>query len=85
MKDKKFLSTKELAKILDISRVAVYKRIKTGEIKAIKVGCNFVIDRKDLKRTLDGELTNKQKLEIEEAVRRTVREYGKTLKLLSTK
>lgn len=85
MKDKRFLSTTELAKILGINRVVVYKKIKTGEIKAIRVGRNFVIDRKDLKRILDGELTNKQKLEIEEAVRRTVREYRKTLKLLSTK
>jgi excisionase family DNA binding protein len=82
MKNKKFLSTTELAKILNISRIAVYKRIKSGKIKAIRVGRNFVIAKKDLGGVLEGELTDKGKLEIEKAVKKTVKEYGETLKLL---
>ncbi len=84
MKDKKFISTIELAKILGISRIAVYKKIKKGEIKAIKVGRNFVIDKKDLGNILGKELTEKEKKEIEKAVKRVVREYGETLRLLGT-
>lgn len=84
MKDKKFISTIELAKILGISRIAVYKKIKKGEIKAIKVGRNFVIDKKDLGNILGKELTEKEKKEIEKAVKRVVKEYGETLRLLGT-
>ncbi len=84
MKNKKFLSTIELAKILGISRIAVYKKIKNNEIKAIKVGRNFVIDKKDLGNILGKELTEKEKKEIEKAVKKVVEEYRETLKLLAT-
>lgn len=81
---KEFLSTTELAKNLGISRIAVYKKIKKGVIKATKVGRNFIIDKKDLGEILGKELTEKQKKEIEKAVLKTVAEYGETLKLLGT-
>ncbi|MBU4205048.1 helix-turn-helix domain-containing protein, partial [Patescibacteria group bacterium] len=48
MKNKEFLSTAELAKILGISRVAVFKKIKKGKIKAMKVGRSFIIRKKNL-------------------------------------
>ena len=41
--EKKFFSTTELAKLMGISRIAVYKKIKAGEIKARRSGRNFVI------------------------------------------
>ncbi len=84
MEQKDFLSTSELAKMLGISRVAVFKRIKKGEIKAIKVGRNFVIHKKDLGNILGKVLNSKQKKEIDNAVIKTIREYGETLKLLGT-
>lgn len=80
--DKKLLSTSEVAKILGISRIAVFKKIKSGEIKAKKVGRNFVIDKNDLPEVLGTVLTEKKKQEIEDSVKKTVREYGETLKLL---
>ncbi|MBU1127306.1 helix-turn-helix domain-containing protein [Patescibacteria group bacterium] len=82
MKNKRFLSTTELAKILKISRVAVYKKIKRGEIEAIKVGRNFIIDKKLLGSIFNEELTKKEKLEIEKSVKKTIKEYGETLRLL---
>ncbi len=84
MENKKFLSTTELAKILSISRIAVYNRIKKGEIKAVRVGRNFVIDKKELGKILETELTEKQRIEIKKAVEKIVKEYGETLKLLGT-
>lgn len=48
MKTKEFYTTKELAEILGISRVAVFKKIKSGNIKAQKVGRNFVVFKKDI-------------------------------------
>ena len=84
MENKKFLSTIELAKILGISRIAVYNKIKGGKIKATKVGRNFIIDKKDLGGILGKELSEKEKLGVEKAVKKTVAEYRETLKLLGT-
>ncbi len=48
MESKEFFTTSELAKKLGISRVAVFKKIKNGVIKAQKIGRNFVIYKKDI-------------------------------------
>lgn len=40
---KEYLSTAELANLLGVSRIAVFKKIKLGKIKAFKIGRNFVI------------------------------------------
>lgn len=82
MERQKFISTTELAKILGISRIAVYKRIKSGKIKAARIGRNFVIDKKNLTNILGKELTVKEKSEINKAVKKTIKEYGETLRLL---
>ncbi len=80
--DKKELSTNEVAKLLGVSRVAVFKKIKAGEIKAKKSGRNFVIEAKDLPEILGAVLTKKKKQDIERSVEKTIREYGEALKLL---
>jgi len=48
MELKEFYTTKELAELLGISRVAVFNRIKKGDIKAQKMGRNFVIFKKGI-------------------------------------
>lgn len=80
--DKNLFSTIEVAKILGISRQAVLKKIKSGEIKAKKVGRSFIVDRKDVGGILDTVLSEVKKYEIEESVKKTIDEYGETLKLL---
>ncbi len=40
---KEYLSTSELAKLLGVSRIAVFKKIKSGKIKAFKIGRNYVV------------------------------------------
>ena len=82
MEKKRLFSTMEIAKILGISRIAVFKKIKSGEIKAIKVGRNYVISDKVLNRVLSKRLTPKQKKVIETAVHKTVKEYGDVLQRL---
>jgi excisionase family DNA binding protein len=44
----KFYSTPEVAKILGISRIAVFKKIKSGKLKAMKVGKGYVVAKEDL-------------------------------------
>jgi excisionase family DNA binding protein len=82
MENKDLITTAELAKILGISRIAVFKRIKRGQIKAIRVGKNFVIPKNSLPEVLGKILSEKNKREIETAVKKTVKEYGQTLRLL---
>ena len=80
--EKQLLSTIDVARSSGISRIAVFKKIKSGEIKAKKVGRNFVIDKKELPAILGEILSEEKKRIIEKAVKKTVKEYGETLKLL---
>lgn len=38
-----YFSTSEVAKILNVTRVIVFRWIKDGSIKAIKIGLNYAI------------------------------------------
>ena len=80
--NKNLFSTTEVAKMLGISRIAVFKQIKTGKIRARRVGRNFVIEQKDLPQILGSVLSEDKKREVEKSVEKTLKEYGETLKLL---
>ena len=41
-----FISIQQLANMLGISRIAVYKKIKKGRIKAVRIGRSYAISRK---------------------------------------
>ncbi|OGZ32226.1 MAG: hypothetical protein A3H02_00780 [Candidatus Niyogibacteria bacterium RIFCSPLOWO2_12_FULL_41_13] len=82
VKNKDFFSVSELAQLLGISRIAVFKRIKKGQIKAVKIGRFFAIPKEELKIILGVILGNKDKAIIDEAVKKIVKEYGETLRLL---
>ena len=76
-------STAEVAKILQLSRVEVFRKIKNQKIKAEKVGRNYVIAHEDLMEALGKIVGSAKKQKIEIAVKRAMREYGKTFKKLS--
>ncbi len=80
--DNNLLSTAEAAKLLGVTRIAIFKKIKSGEITAQKIGRNFVIQKEDLPDVLRQVLRQDKKREIEESVRKTIKDYGQTLKLL---
>jgi len=82
MENRNSLSTAEVAKILGVSRIAVFKKIKRGKIKAQKIGRNYVIDAADLSSALGAVLSQGRKKEIEKTVDKTVKEYGEALKML---
>lgn len=83
---KPYISVAELAKILGISRVAVFKRIKKGHIPAEKIGRSYAISTSHVDEIVRGidlkNLTEDQKEEIKKAVEKVVEDYGDTLKLL---
>jgi len=84
MKKGEYLTIPQLAEILGISRVAVYRKVKKGQIKAVKIGRAFAIPQKQIAAILGKTLSQEDKKEIDLAVKKTVKEYGHTLKLLGS-
>ncbi len=82
MKNKKYISIPELAKFLGISRISVYNKVKKGEIKALKIGRNYAVPARYIQSILGKTLKDKEKNEIDKAVKKTVKDYGEVLKLL---
>ena len=76
------LSTSQVAKILKISRIAVFKKIKNGEIKAEKIGRNYVIPKGEVLKALGLVIGEKNKQEIDEIIKKGVKEYGEVFKKL---
>jgi len=60
--EKDFYTTTELGKVLGISRISVFKRVKQGSIKGQKIGRDFIIFKKDvdIKKLLGLVKTNKK-------------------------
>ncbi len=82
MTNERYLTIPELARLLGVSRIAIYNRVKKGQIPATKIGRAYVITDKTIANILGKEVTRKGKQRIDAAVRKTVREYGEVLKRL---
>lgn len=82
MKKTEYISISQFAEILGISRIAVYKKIRKGQIKAIRIGRSFAIPNKYLTDIVGKTLSEKDKKIIDEAVKKTFKEYGEVLRLL---
>ena len=82
MLEPRYISIQELARLLGISRIAVYKRVKKGQIKAVRIGRSYAIPKKYVEAILGHTLAESDKTEIDRAVKKTVKEYGEVLKLL---
>ena len=82
MTNEKYITIPELAKLLGVSRIAIYNRVKKGHIPAIKIGKTYVITDQTIANILGKEITTEGKKRIDAAVRKTVQEYGEVLKQL---
>jgi excisionase family DNA binding protein len=49
-----YRSVDELAEILGLSRISVYKALKAGKIPSIRLGKRFVLPRAAIQKWLDG-------------------------------
>ena len=83
MVHEKYITIPELAKLLGVSRIAIYKRVKKGQIPAEKIGKTYVITYRTIADILGKEVTSRGKKRIDAAVRKTVQEYGEVLKQLA--
>jgi excisionase family DNA binding protein len=84
MKKTEYITIPQLARILGISRIAVYRKVKKGQIKAVKIGRTFAIPQKQIAGILGKVLREGDKKEIDNAVNKVVTEYGEVLKLLGS-
>jgi excisionase family DNA binding protein len=79
---KKQYSVNEVATLLRVSRIAVHQKIRKGQLKAKKVGRNYVIEEDAFCELIGNRFSEKMRHEIDQGVTRVVKEYEKTLKLL---
>ena len=82
MANEKYFTIPELAKLLGVSRIAIYNRVKKGQIPATKIGRTYIITDQTIANILGKKVTRTGKKRIDAAVRKTVREYGEVLKKL---
>lgn len=80
--EKTYLSVKELADLLKVSRQAVFKKIKNGQIHAERVGHSYVIPKTHVDGLIQKAFHSKLNEEIKISVERVLKDYGETLKLL---
>ena len=78
-----YITIPKLAEMLNLSRTTVFNWVKSGKIKASKVGGTWIIDDPDLMMQLNGNITGAQKEEIKKIVQEAVEQYGELFKRLS--
>ena len=86
LSQKQYLTVPELARILGISRIAVYKKVKKGHIHAIRIGRNFAIPT-DYIKTHIADIEQSLKAEDElltttELMKKAFKDYGEVFKRL---
>ncbi len=52
MKDKEFYKAEDLARLLDVNIMTIYRYIKAGRLKAYKIGRDFRIGKKEFQSFL---------------------------------
>ena len=79
---KEYLSTSELAHLLGVSRIAVFKKIKAGKIKAFKIGRNYIVPMEEFYTAIGTFISPEKKKEMDQVVKKAVEEYGDALRRL---
>lgn len=78
-----YITIPKLAEILNVTRQTVYYWVKNGKVQATKVGGTWIIDDPELTTILSGNVTEKQKQEIREAVEVALKQYNELYRRLA--
>jgi excisionase family DNA binding protein len=57
-KEKEFYKAEDLAKLLEVNIMTIYRYIKAGRLQAYKIGREFRIDKTEFNRFLDSVKTS---------------------------
>ena len=79
MTQKKYITLPQYAKLLGMTRQAIWYRVKKGEIPAQKIGGIYVVNVSALTKTI----TDKNKDQIKAGVKKIATEYKELLEWLS--
>jgi excisionase family DNA binding protein len=79
---KDYYTVKEFADLIGVSRVTIFKKIKSEQIKAEKIGRNYIIYKKDLSGMFGNTLTQEGKDDIKLGVAKVLEDYGDTIRML---
>jgi len=82
MQNKPYYSLAETGRFLGISRIAVYHKVKKGELEAVRIGRSWAVPAAALEYFLGRSLRETDKRELDTAVKRVVSEYGDVLEKL---
>ena len=85
MTKEKYITIPRLAELLGVSRISIYKKVKKGQIPAIRIGRNYAITDQTIAQVLGEELSEKGKRQIDAAITKTVEQYGEVLRELGNK
>lgn len=77
-----FLSIPEVAKLLGITRTAVYMQVQRGTIKAKRAGRIYLIQKQYILHMAGHFLSKKDRNQIDQVVKRAFKQYGEALKRL---
>ena len=64
-----YITIPQLAKMLGVSRVTVYRKVKSGKIPATKIGHTYVISDEEMDKILGNQLSEDAKKQIDDAVK----------------
>jgi excisionase family DNA binding protein len=83
METVEYITLPQLAELLGISRIAVFKKVKKNQIKAIRIGKNYAIEKSQVNSILGKELNSEDKLLINNVLNRLIQEQRELFKLLA--
>ena len=72
---KDYYSAPEAANIFKVSRMAIVRWIKKGDLKATKVGRNYIIPHSSIVEKLGETIGEEKKADIEKTIDRALKEY----------
>ena len=82
MINRKYITIPQLAKLLGLSRIEVYRKVRKGQIKAEKIGRMYIITDREVANILGKKTSAKDQRQIEKAVKKAVKDYGEVLRRL---
>jgi len=85
MTKEKYITIPRLAELLGVSRISIYKKVKKGQIPAIRIGRNYAITDQTIAQVLGEGLSKKGKRQIDTAITKTIEQYGEVLRELGNK
>ncbi|TSC93637.1 MAG: hypothetical protein CEN91_174 [Candidatus Berkelbacteria bacterium Licking1014_85] len=76
-----YITIPELAKIMNLSRSQVFRKVQAGQISAEKIGNVYFVNR-EIADSVSGKLAQNDQENITKAVEKTIKDYGEVIKQL---